>query len=60
MCPGFSAWGWFASLLIEVEQKLAELGFGDFLEIRIHMTRGWTDDDARKIMLQDDEQTGAF
>lgn len=54
LCPGFDAWSWFASLLIEVEAKLIEAGLPDFLHIRIHTTRGWTDDDAKHFMLMDD------
>jgi len=55
MCPGFDAWGWFASLLIDLEDKLEQLGVPDFLEIRVFTTRGWSQDDAAKIMLQEDE-----
>jgi hypothetical protein len=39
-----------------MEEKLEELGEPDFLNIRIFMTRGWTRDDAAKIILHDDEQ----
>ena len=55
LCPGFDAWSWFATLLMDMEEKLAEQGELDFLDIRIHMTRGWTADDAAKIILQDNE-----
>jgi len=56
VCPGFEAWGWFAKLLMDLEEKLAELGESDFLTVRVYMTRGWTKDDAAKIMLQEDEE----
>ncbi len=54
---------WRASLirskvneLQDIEEKLAEKGELDFLEIRIFMTRGWTRDDVAKIFLQDNEE----
>lgn len=53
LCPGFDAWGWFASLLMDLEAKLEEIGKSDFLSIRVFMTRGWTDNDAARIMLHD-------
>lgn len=55
ICPGFDAWSWFAALLMDIEEKLAEIGKEDFLEIRVYMTRGWTSDDANRLMLQDRE-----
>lgn len=67
ICPGFDAWSWFASLLMDIEEKLLEIGQEDFLDIRVYMTRGWTDDDAARLILQDredgdlivrDEETG--
>ena len=39
-----------------MEEKLAEIGEPDFLVIRVFMTRGWTQDDAAKIILQDDDK----
>lgn len=56
ICPGFNAWGWFAQLLIDMEEKLDELGESDFLSINVFMSRGWNQDDAAKIMLQEDEE----
>eukprot|EP00730_Choanoeca_flexa_P005753 TRINITY_DN12014_c0_g1_i5.p1 TRINITY_DN12014_c0_g1~~TRINITY_DN12014_c0_g1_i5.p1 ORF type:complete len:616 (+),score=138.37 TRINITY_DN12014_c0_g1_i5:75-1922(+) len=55
MCPGFDAWGWFASLLMELEEQLEAIGQSDFLDVRVYTTRGWSKDDAAKIMLQEDE-----
>eukprot|EP00051_Salpingoeca_urceolata_P032663 m.16775 g.16775 ORF g.16775 m.16775 type:complete len:672 (+) comp5330_c0_seq1:154-2169(+) len=55
ICPGFDAWGWFASLLMDLEEKLEAIGRQDFLEIRVYMTRGWSEDDAAKLMVQDQE-----
>ena len=40
---------------MDIEEKLAEIGKEDFLEIRVYMTRGWTSDDANRLMLQDRE-----
>ena len=39
-----------------MEEKLAEMNESEFLEIRIFMTRGWSRDDAARIILHDDEQ----
>lgn len=64
MCPGFDSWGWFASMLIEFEQKcIAEGlvgpdGLPEFLKIRVHMTRGWNKADADKLFMQDDAEAG--
>ena len=55
ICPSFDAWGWFADLLVTIEEQLILRGKRDFLVIKIHMSRGWSQDDAEKIMLQDDE-----
>jgi hypothetical protein len=51
MCPNFDSWGWFASLLIAMEERCAAAGDDGFLKIRVFQTRGWTDDDARKVRL---------
>eukprot|EP00039_Didymoeca_costata_P032775 m.39336 g.39336 ORF g.39336 m.39336 type:complete len:694 (-) comp9538_c0_seq2:554-2635(-) len=56
ICPGFDSWGWFANLLVEFEQRCIEAGDPDFLQIRIHVSRGWTEDDAQRLYLQDDDQ----
>lgn len=58
LCQGFDSWGWFSSLLMDLEEKLASLGLESFLEINIHMTRGWTDQDAKVLMLQDNPDDG--
>ncbi|EGD77056.1 NADPH oxidase 1 [Salpingoeca rosetta] len=56
ICPGFDAWGWFANLLMDMEEKMAELGETSFFTVRVFMTRGWTKDDAAKLMLQENEE----
>jgi len=56
ICPGFDSWGWFSNLLIEFEHRCIEMGVRDFLNIRIHMSRGWSKEDAEKIIMQDTEQ----
>eukprot|EP00043_Microstomoeca_roanoka_P000772 m.29029 g.29029 ORF g.29029 m.29029 type:complete len:608 (-) comp10495_c2_seq2:133-1956(-) len=56
ICPGFEAWGWFANLLMDMEEKMAELGEASFFTVRVFMTRGWTKDDAAKIMLQENAE----
>lgn len=49
LCPTFDSWGWFASLLVAMEERCATAGDDDFLRIRVFQTRGWSDDDARKV-----------
>jgi len=58
MCPGFDSWGWFSNLLVAFEHKCIEEGYPDFLKARVHMTRGWSKDDAEKLFLQDDSEAG--
>jgi len=55
ICPGFDSWGWFSNLLVEFERRCIEKGDEGFLKIRVHMSRGWSKDDAEKLMLQDGE-----
>lgn len=38
-----------------MEEKLAELGETSFFTIRVFMTRGWSNDDAARIMLQENQ-----
>ena len=56
ICPGFDSWGWFSNLLVEFEHQCHEKGDPGFLNIRVHMSRGWSKDDAEKLMLQDGEE----
>eukprot|EP00055_Hartaetosiga_balthica_P009043 m.35122 g.35122 ORF g.35122 m.35122 type:complete len:604 (-) comp6585_c0_seq2:87-1898(-) len=55
ICPGFDAWGWFANLLMDMEEKMEELGISDFFCVRVFMTRGWTSEDAAKIILHEND-----
>ena len=52
ICPGFDSWGWFSNLLVDFEHECHEKGIPDFLNIRIHMSRGWTKDDAETLYMQ--------
>lgn len=56
ICPGFDSWSWFSNLLVEFESQCHEANDPDFLQIRIHMSRGWSKDDAEKLYLQDSEE----
>jgi len=55
ICPGFDSWGWFSNLLVDFEHQCHDAGIPEFLNIRIHMSRGWTKDDAEKLYMQDDQ-----
>jgi len=56
ICPGFDSWGWFSNLLVDFEHQCHEMGVPEFLNIRIHMSRGWSKDDAEKLYMQDDDE----
>ena len=51
-----SAFEWFQDLLQTVESQMIENGWGEFLEYNIHLTSGWSDTDAKQIMLHDDAE----
>lgn len=51
-----SAFEWFQDLLQNVEGQMIENGWGEFLEYNIHLTSGWSDTDAKQIMLHDEAE----
>jgi NADPH oxidase len=57
ICPETHAFEWFANLLHELEQQLHERGIDDFLTSWIYLTRGWKDNQAFYIMLNEGRVT---
>ncbi|CAB3999131.1 cytochrome b-245 heavy chain-like [Paramuricea clavata] len=56
ICRDTNAFEWFAELLTSMEDQMVEKGNGDFLEYNMYLTRGWTNNEARNIMLRDREE----
>ncbi|XP_028415268.1 NADPH oxidase 3-like isoform X2 [Dendronephthya gigantea] len=56
ICRDTNAFEWFAELLESLEVQMVEKGNGDFLEYNMYLTRGWTNNEARNIMLRDQEE----
>jgi hypothetical protein len=56
ICAGFDSWGWFSNLLVDFEHQCHDAGVPDFLTIKIHMSRGWSKDDAEKLYLHSEDE----
>ncbi|XP_064628369.1 cytochrome b-245 heavy chain-like [Lineus longissimus] len=60
ICPDTSAFEWFSDLLSSMEQKMAEQGKTGFFESHIFLTRGWDPNQARNIVLHEDDDEDAI
>ena len=58
IAPDTSSFEWFQDLLQTLEADMISQGWGDFLEYHIYLTRGWSDKDAKVIMMHDTEDGG--
>ncbi|CAB4006217.1 cytochrome b-245 heavy chain-like [Paramuricea clavata] len=56
ICPDTNAFEWFAQLLESLETQMAEKGNRGFLQYNIFLTRGWSKEEARNIMVRDETQ----
>ncbi|XP_028415296.1 cytochrome b-245 heavy chain-like isoform X2 [Dendronephthya gigantea] len=57
ICPDTNAFEWFAQLLESLESQMAEKGNHGFLSYNIYLTRGWSKEEARNIMVRDERQS---
>ncbi|XP_078619177.1 NADPH oxidase 3-like [Branchiostoma floridae x Branchiostoma japonicum] len=48
---------WFADLLQSLENQMLERGMGDFLNYNIYLTRGWDANQAKNIILHEEENS---
>ncbi|CAH1800225.1 unnamed protein product [Owenia fusiformis] len=55
ICPDTNAFEWFSDLLHQLETQMAEQGKRDFLDANIYLTRGWDQNQAKNIMLQEED-----
>ncbi|XP_065183105.1 cytochrome b-245 heavy chain-like [Sycon ciliatum] len=56
ICPDTNSFEWFADLLKSLEDQMIEHGRADFLDYNIYLTRGWGTDEAKNIMLHEDDE----
>lgn len=56
ICPDTHAFEWFAELLQSLEVQMAQKGNQSFLQYTVYLTRGWTKEEARNIMVRDGTQ----
>ena len=54
ICKDTKAFEWFQDLLKVMDDQILQDGLGNFLEYYIHLTRGWSDRDAKVIMIHDE------
>ncbi|XP_071112838.1 NADPH oxidase 2-like isoform X1 [Haliotis cracherodii] len=55
VCPDTHAFEWFQDLLKSLEQQTYERGNANFLSHNIYLTRGWDTNQAKNIMIHDDD-----
>ncbi|XP_066276251.1 cytochrome b-245 heavy chain-like [Branchiostoma lanceolatum] len=57
ICPDTLSFEWFADLLQSLENQMLERGMGDFLNYNIYLTRGWDANQAKNIILHEEENS---
>ncbi|ESO94872.1 hypothetical protein LOTGIDRAFT_180688 [Lottia gigantea] len=59
VCPSTSSFEWLQELLNSLESQMAEMGSANFLSHNIYLTSGWDSNQAKNIVLHNDEERDA-